>query len=105
MKQDQQQQGRPEDRLSGCFSCKLEQLQELDRFRSENRDRYGRLTERELQVLQLVASGKPTSAIAETLDLSPNTVSNHRSSIRRKLQAGSFTTIYKYALAFELITF
>lgn len=46
------------------------------------------LTERERQVLDLLASGRRTSAIAEQLFLSPKTVSNHLTTIFAKLQVG-----------------
>ena len=44
------------------------------------------LTERERAVLDLLASGLRTSAIAETLFLSPKTVSNHLTNIFTKLE-------------------
>lgn len=47
------------------------------------------LTERELQILQMIAEGGSTSAIAETLYLSPHTVRNHVRKILRKLDTHS----------------
>jgi NarL family two-component system response regulator LiaR len=44
------------------------------------------LTERELEVLKLVASGKENNEIARELFISPKTVQNHISSILAKLQ-------------------
>ena len=44
------------------------------------------LTERERAILDLLASGLRTSAIAETLFLSPKTVSNHLTNIFTKLE-------------------
>jgi DNA-binding NarL/FixJ family response regulator len=44
------------------------------------------LTEREVDVLRLLATGKENSAIAQDLYLSPKTVKNHVSSILDKLQ-------------------
>jgi DNA-binding NarL/FixJ family response regulator len=44
------------------------------------------LTERELEVLKLVASGKENNVIAGDLFISPKTVQNHISSILAKLQ-------------------
>jgi predicted ATPase/DNA-binding CsgD family transcriptional regulator len=43
------------------------------------------LTPRELEVLQLVASGMPSSEIATSLYLSPHTVKRHMANIRQKL--------------------
>jgi DNA-binding NarL/FixJ family response regulator len=44
------------------------------------------LTEREREVLRLIAQGLNNAAIAERLTLSPKTVSNHISNIFNKLQ-------------------
>jgi DNA-binding NarL/FixJ family response regulator len=44
------------------------------------------LTERELEILQLMAAGKDNPEIAEALFISPRTVKNHISNILRKLQ-------------------
>jgi DNA-binding NarL/FixJ family response regulator len=44
------------------------------------------LTEREREVLNLIAQGRNNAAIADTLSLSPKTVGNHISNIFSKLQ-------------------
>jgi len=44
------------------------------------------LSDRELQVLRLIANGKDNSQIAEALHISPKTVKNHISNILMKLQ-------------------
>jgi DNA-binding NarL/FixJ family response regulator len=44
------------------------------------------LTEREREILDLLAAGRRTSAIAEALYLSPKTVSNHLTAIFAKLE-------------------
>ena len=46
----------------------------------------GELSERELEVLRLIANGKDNSQIAEALHISPKTVKNHISNILMKLQ-------------------
>lgn len=46
--------------------------------------RYG-LTPTELQIVELIRSGKPTKEIAEILSLSKRTVDTHRHNIRKKL--------------------
>lgn len=42
------------------------------------------LTARELEILALVAAGKPTAAIAELLGITENTVKTHLTSVYRK---------------------
>jgi DNA-binding NarL/FixJ family response regulator len=49
------------------------------------------LTARELDVLDLLAAGTPTTAIARRLDLATKTVSNHVSNILTKLQVADRT--------------
>jgi DNA-binding NarL/FixJ family response regulator len=48
--------------------------------------RFPNLTARELEILDLLASGTPTTAIARRLDVTAKTVSNHVSNILTKLQ-------------------
>jgi len=47
------------------------------------------LTKSEVAVLRLIGEGKTTKEIATLLSLSPNTVSTHRRSLCRKLDAHS----------------
>jgi DNA-binding NarL/FixJ family response regulator len=47
---------------------------------------FPQLTDRERQILDLLAAGRRTSAIAQELFLSPRTVSNHLTSVFAKLQ-------------------
>ena len=49
-------------------------------------DPFPELTDRERDVLRLLASGHRTAAIAERLHLSPKTVSNHLTAVFAKLQ-------------------
>ncbi|QNF32225.1 response regulator transcription factor [Adhaeribacter swui] len=47
------------------------------------------LSSREIEVIRLIAEGKSTAEIAETLFLSPHTINSHRKNILRKLQIKS----------------
>ena len=49
------------------------------------------LTARELEILDLLATATPTSAIARRLDVTPKTVSNHVSNILTKLHVADRT--------------
>lgn len=61
------------------------------------------LSEREREVLELIAEGLTTPAIAEHLELSPNTISRHRERIMKKLNLHSITDLVKFALRTGLI--
>jgi two-component system, NarL family, response regulator LiaR len=61
------------------------------------------LTERELEVLQLVVQGQSNQQIAETLVISITTVKAHISSILSKLQVSSRTEAIAYAIKHKLV--
>jgi len=56
------------------------------------------LSSREREVLQLIAEGKPTQEIANTLFISVKTVEAHRSKIKAKLKLNSIPELTKYAI-------
>jgi DNA-binding NarL/FixJ family response regulator len=66
-------------------------------------DDYDRLTDREKQILKLVAEGESNSTIAEMLSLSIKTVMGHREKIMEKLGTHSRTELIKYAIKHGLI--
>ena len=61
------------------------------------------LSERELEVLRLLASGKANADIARALFLSPHTVRNHISNILSKLQIANRTEAAAYAIRSGLV--
>lgn len=61
------------------------------------------LTERELQVLKLIAAGKPNKEIALDLVITERTVKYHVSSIFRKLDATNRTEAVNFAVKRHLI--
>jgi two-component system invasion response regulator UvrY len=56
------------------------------------------LSDREFQVLQMVARGHSVKSIAATLDLSPKTVSTYRARILEKLRLQTTADLIRYAL-------
>jgi DNA-binding CsgD family transcriptional regulator len=56
-----------------------------------------RLSDRELQVFQLVGEGRSTREIAEHLDLSIKTVETHYKRIKRKLGLNNATELLQHA--------
>ncbi|HEX6509778.1 MAG TPA: response regulator transcription factor [Chloroflexota bacterium] len=62
------------------------------------------LTEREREILQLIAEGRTNREIAEMLTLSIKTVQAHRSNIMDKLGAHDRTDLVKYAIRVGMIS-
>ena len=71
----------------------------LQRVRAgEEKDSYSSLTEREREILKLVAEGYTNNQIAERLVISPKTVDTHRTHIMDKLNLHSRAELVKYAM-------
>lgn len=67
------------------------------------RDSLNSLTDRERQVLRMIAEGMSNRAIAEALVLSVKTVEHHRANIMEKLGLHSRTALVKYAIRKGLV--
>ncbi len=61
------------------------------------------LSDREVEVMRMIALGHTNSEIAEKLYLSVRTVETHRSHIQQKLRLGSRAELVRYALDHKLI--
>lgn len=61
------------------------------------------LSDREMQVLQFIASGKTVSEIAEEISLSVNTISTYRTRILEKLNLSNNAGLTRYALDHKLV--
>ena len=70
---------------------------------AERKDSYEHLTDREREILILVAEGSTNQQIAEMLHVSPKTVDGHRTSLMSKLDLHDRTEVVKYALRRQLI--
>lgn len=62
------------------------------------KDGYARLTDREREVLQLVAEGRSNRAIAQLLHITVKTVETHRSHVMEKLNIRSTAELTRYAI-------
>ena len=67
-------------------------------------DPYDQLTDREREVLKLLAEGHTSREIADTLVISPKTVEGHRTNLMAKLDIHNRTDLVKYALRKGIIT-
>lgn len=68
-------------------------------------DSYDLLTEREKEILQLLAEGKTNKDVALLLNLSPNTVETHRTRLMQKLDLHSTAEIVLYAVRKQIISY
>jgi len=76
----------------------------LQLVQSEHKtDAYERLTEREKEILQLLAEGYSSRQIAERLYLTVKTVLNHRKNIMEKLGVDNAAQLIKYAIKIGLV--
>ncbi len=61
------------------------------------------LTDREREVVQLLAEGKANKEVATALDISVKTAETHRATIMRKLEIESIADLVRYAIRNHLI--
>src|SRR6266478_294169 len=61
-------------------------------------DAVGRLSDRELEILELIGKGKEVREIAKLLHLSPKTVETHRAHIKDKLDLKNSREVARFAL-------
>jgi DNA-binding NarL/FixJ family response regulator len=67
-------------------------------------DSYDLLTDREKEVLQLIAEGKPNKEVATILELSVYTVETHRTNLMQKLNLHNTAEIVLYAVRKKIIS-
>jgi len=71
---------------------------------NEGRPIHASLSDREFEVLCMIADGKDVQEIAKKLSLSPHTVHTYRSRIKEKLNLSTNVEMTRYALQNGLIT-
>lgn len=81
----------------------MKQMSRLQHFKEQNATLFDTLTEREIEILGLIAEGMDNPAIAEKLNIRRVTVQNHRSHLRSKLNINNQTEFIRYAVAYDLI--
>ncbi len=73
------------------------------RKQAEQPDIYESLTEREREILKLIAEGRTSREIAEALYISQKTVQGHRTKVMEKLDLHNRTELIKYAMRKGLV--
>jgi RNA polymerase sigma factor (sigma-70 family) len=84
--------------IETAFSAEQRRI-ERQRRQTADRERLAALTEREREVLQLVARGLHAKEIARELDISPRTVEVHKARIMDKLGARNVAELVRLAVA------
>jgi DNA-binding NarL/FixJ family response regulator len=69
-----------------------------ERRTQETQPQFNKVSRKEREVLQLIAEGKKTREIAETMGVSIKTVETHRRNIMKKLNIFSVAGLTKYAI-------
>lgn len=67
-------------------------------------DRYESLSEREREIMQLVAEGRSSKEIADLLSIAPSTVETHRAHLFQKLDVRNTAELVLYAVRRGLIS-
>jgi DNA-binding NarL/FixJ family response regulator len=76
----------------------------VDALGGGNMARHAALSDRELEVLKLLAAGEKLVNIAQMLHLSPSTVTTYRARIMKKTGMGSNAKLARYALENGVLT-
>ncbi len=71
-------------------------------FESDKKTPHETLTDREFQILCMISEGLRNSQIAKRLNVSKNTISNHRNSILKKMDLENNVEIAHYAVKHKL---
>jgi DNA-binding NarL/FixJ family response regulator len=74
-------------------------LERMSREDQPTGDLLGNLTDRELEVFELIGRGLSTSTIADQLNLSVKTIETYRSNIKSKLDLKDATDLIRFAAA------
>jgi two-component system invasion response regulator UvrY len=75
----------------------------MDLATEEQRSRHETLSNREMEVLRMMASGKTTTQIADTLCLSPKTISTYRARMLEKLDMTTTADLIRYAIENQIL--
>ena len=84
------------------ISEEVAELLTTDLYHNDDKDPHEHLSDREFEILKLIASGKTTKTIANDLSISPKTVSTFRSRILKKLDLRNNADIIHYVFDYKL---
>ena len=84
------------------ISKEVAELLTTSLFHNEDKDPHEFLSDREFEILKMIAKGKTTKNIGEELSLSPKTVSTFRSRILKKLDMKNNSDLIHYTIDYNL---
>ena len=73
--------------------------------KSPQEDLYGKLSNREREVFQMIAEGHSTKEISDILFISPSTVKTHRANIMEKLQFVNISQLIQFAIHLGIVDY
>lgn len=82
---------------------KRKRIEEQIAFQRMHYEKFNSLTKREIEIIKWIVKGLNNPQIADKLFISRHTVQQHRKNINRKLDISSFSDLFQYALAFDLM--
>lgn len=88
---------------TGPIEYLVQYMSELEQLRKKSAEQFSTLTNREVEILTMIAMGLKNPGIAKELEISRVTVQNHRAQLRCKLNIENQADFVKYALAYDLI--
>ena len=84
------------------ISKEVAELLATDLYHEDEKDPHENLSDREFEILKMIARGLTTKAIAAELIISPKTVSTYRSRILEKLDLHNNSDIIHYVIDYKL---
>lgn len=88
---------------TGPVGYLVRNMSRLEDLKKKAMGRFKTLTDREIEILTMIARGLKNPAIANELEISRVTVQNHRAQLRCKLNIENQADFVKYAMAYDLI--
>ena len=84
------------------ISTEVAELLATDLYHDDEKDPHENLSDREFEILKMIAHGRTVKSIAEELSISPKTVSTYRSRILEKLDIKNNADIIHYVIDYKL---
>ncbi|MEX0780038.1 MAG: helix-turn-helix transcriptional regulator [Balneolales bacterium] len=81
----------------------IQQVLEMDVFKIKHYSQFQQLTQREIEILKLLAEGCDNPRISTRLEISRSTIETHRKNIIKKLNVRHYRDLLRYAVAFDLV--